>query len=397
MMIYRYFLTFIFCFIFTIVCSAQDKTKEEPSTRQAAQDFLEIVETDDASVIDAATMSAVLALFMPKEAEKALNNAQKIMQDRERLTQIKEKKPLSIVKFELIQDLFKDLFEVKDSEIEKIHTTTEKVLSRIKDLELELEEWELTQVVDGLKKLQEMAKAWSNKYKELQELEQSQLNELRKLRELEKAKLKETQKLQELEQARLKETQKVQELAQVQLNELKKLRELEKAKLKEIQELRNAIKIRNELSALQEIAKKWLNKVIELHELEKSNTTTLDYKIKALEQKLIDTPNDKDTWEQITKARFTREIIRQNKNANEIKKFVINPLIMVDKIGLDSALRDSFSFLERYYEGLISEYLGETDDALNAFRNAAEVTSNEKYKIIATSKKLELLLLTNKK
>lgn len=269
MMIYRYFLTFVFVMLFTVVCSAQDKP-EELSAKKAAQDFLEAqekAEKNDASVIDkidADTMIAVLALFIPNEAEKALNNAEKIVQENELLKQIVEveKKPLSIVKFDLIKDLFK---------------------------------------------------------------------------------------------AKCKENADVQKTAK---------------------------HVEDEIGKLQ---KYW-----------DANTTTLDYKIKKLEEKLITDPNDMDTWEQITRARFIREIIRNNTNEDEIKKIVIDPLANMDKNKMVLALRDSFLFLEKYYEGLILEYLGKNKEALIAFLDAPKTVS-KKDKIIVESKKFELQMLNNKR
>jgi hypothetical protein len=147
-----------------------------------------------------------------------------------------------------------------------------------------------------------------------------------------------------------------------------------------------------------------------LLEQQVANAPTLDNQIKELEKKLINNQNDKDTCEQLIKVRFIREIIRKNINVDEIKKSVFNPLIKigmiggeVDIIGMEIVLGNSFSFLEKYYEGLIFEYLGKNDDALNAFRNAEKVAFNgnhkidEKYKIIAGSKRFELQRLTNKK
>jgi hypothetical protein len=275
MMIYRYFLTFVFVVLFAVVCSAQDKP-EELSAKKAAQDFLEAqekAEKNDASVIDkidADTMIAVLALFIPNEAEKALNNAEKIVQENELLKQIVEveKKPLSIVKFDLIKDLFK---------------------------------------------------------------------------------------------AKCKENADVQKTAK---------------------------HVEDEIGKLQ---KYW-----------DANTTTLDYKIKKLEEKLITDPNDMDTWEQITRARFIREIIRNNTNEDEIKKIVIDPLanmvnvVNVDKNEMTLALHNSCSFLEKYYEGLILEYLGKNKEALIAFLDAPKTVS-KKDKIIVESKKFELQMLNNKR
>jgi hypothetical protein len=162
------------------------------------------------------------------------------------------------------------------------------------------------------------------------------------------------------------------------------IKDLFEAKYKENEDVRNTT---NDV----------LNKIEKLQKQQDANTTTLDYKIKELEKKLINDPNDKDTWEQITNARFIKEIVQKNTNKDEIKKFVIAPLTTVDKDGMEPALRDSFSFLEKYYEGLISEYLGENDEALFAFWNAEWVTSDPKYKIIAGSKIFELQILANKR
>jgi hypothetical protein len=349
MMIYRYILTFVFITLFSGLCSAQDKP-EKLSAKEAAKEFIknqEKAEKDGASVIDkidADTMMAVLAIFISKEAEEALNNAEKTVQNNKLLKQIAEieKKPLSIVKF----DMIKDLFEAQYKENEEVRRITIKVLNDIK-------------------KLQEEQRVANEKLQEEQRVANEKLLEERRIA---------NEKLLE-EQKKLQEEQRI--ANEKLLEEQKKLQEEQRVANEKLQERQDVIK--------------------KLLEQQVANATTLDNKIKELEGKLINDQSDKDTCEQLIEARFIREIIRKNINADEIRKSIFNPLIKMDMIGMEvdtirmeTVLGNSFFFLERYYEGLILEYLGKNDDALFAFRNAEAVTSDPKYKIIAASKIFEI-------